>query len=57
MDLEMKGRIHALVLLITQFISEYLRTVPDPAAQTKWAREHLLQLAHGTPVETESLVV
>jgi hypothetical protein len=29
--------------------------VPDPAAQTKWARQHLHLLADGMPVETASL--
>jgi hypothetical protein len=53
MDIDMKARVYALELLTTQLISEYLRTVPDPAAQTKWAREHLHRLADGMPVETE----
>jgi hypothetical protein len=55
MDLEMKGRIYALKLLITQLISRYLRTVLDPAAQAKWAREHLHRVADGMAVATESL--
>jgi hypothetical protein len=40
-DLDMKARGHMLELLTTQLISEYLRTVADPGAQTKWARQHL----------------
>jgi hypothetical protein len=44
MEIELQARVYALELLTTQLISEYLRTVPDPAAQAKWAREHL----HGT---------
>ena len=55
MDLDTRARVYALELLTTQLISEYLRTVPDPAAQTKWAREHLHRLADGMAVETESL--
>jgi hypothetical protein len=55
MDLDMTARVLVLELLTTQLISEYLRTVPDPAAQTKWARQHLHLLADGMPVETESL--
>jgi hypothetical protein len=55
MDLDMKARVYVLELLTTQLISEYLRTVPDPAAQTKWARQHLHLLADGMPVETVSL--
>ena len=50
----MKARGHVLELLTTQLISEYLRTVADPAAQTKWARQHLHFLAEEMPVETES---
>jgi len=41
MDIDTHGRVYALELLTTQLISEYLRTVPDPTAQTKWARGHL----------------
>jgi hypothetical protein len=52
MDLDMTARVYALELLTTQLISEYLQTVPDPAAQTKWARRHLHLLAEGMPVET-----
>jgi len=48
-------RVHALELLTTQLISEYLRTVPDAAAQTKWAREHLRGAADAMAIETESL--
>jgi hypothetical protein len=55
MDLDVKVRVYALELLTTQLISEYLRTVPDPAPQTKWARQHLHLLVDGMPVETESL--
>jgi hypothetical protein len=55
MDLNMKARVYAVELLTTQLISEYLRTVPDPAAQTKWARDHLHHLADGMAVEAESL--
>ena len=55
MDLDMKARVYVLELLTTQLISEYLRTVPDPVAQTNWARQHLHLLADGMPVETESL--
>jgi hypothetical protein len=55
MDLDMTARVLVLELLTTQLISEYLRTVPDPAAQTKWARQHLHLLADGMPVETASL--
>lgn len=55
MDLDMKARVYALELLTTQIISEYLRTAPDPAAQTKWARQHLHLLSDGMPVETGSL--
>jgi hypothetical protein len=55
MDLDMTARVYALEMLTTQLISEYLRTVPDPAAQTNWARQHLHLLADGMPVETESL--
>jgi hypothetical protein len=55
MDLDMTARVYALELLTAQLISESLRTVPDPAEQTKWAREHLHHLADGMPVETERL--
>jgi hypothetical protein len=55
MDVEMRGRMYALELLTTQLISEYLRTVPDAAAQTKWARGHLHEAAETLMVETESL--
>lgn len=50
-----EARVYALELLTAQLISEYLRTVPDPAAQAKWARDHLHHLADGMPLETESL--
>jgi hypothetical protein len=55
MDVEMRGRMYALELLTTQLISEYLRTVPDAAAQTKWAKGHLHEAAETLAVETESL--
>jgi hypothetical protein len=55
MDIETKARVHALELLTTQLISEYLRTVPDPEAQASWAREHLHGMADQVAVETESL--
>jgi hypothetical protein len=55
MDLHMTARVYALELLTTQLISEYLRTVPDPAAQIKWAREHLHRLAEEMAVATASL--
>jgi hypothetical protein len=55
MDHDIKARLYALELLTTQLISEYLRTVPDPAAQTRWARENLHHLADGMTVETETL--
>ena len=53
--IEMRGRLCALELLTTQLISEYLRTVPDAPAQTKWARGHLHEAAETLAVETESL--
>jgi putative SOS response-associated peptidase YedK len=55
MDVEMRGRMYALELLTTQLISEYLRTVPDAPAQTKWAKGHLHEAAETLAVETESL--
>jgi hypothetical protein len=55
MDVEMRGRMYALELLTTQLISEYLRTVPDAPAQTKWARGHLHEAAETLTVEAESL--
>jgi hypothetical protein len=55
MDVEMSGRVYALELLTTQLISEYLRTVPDAPAQTKWARGHLHEAVETLAVETESL--
>jgi hypothetical protein len=55
MDLDMRARFYALELLTTQLISEYLRTVPDPAAQTKWASEHLPGMTDALAVETETL--
>jgi hypothetical protein len=55
MDAEMRGRVYALELLTTQLISEYLRTVPDPAAQTTWARGQLHGAAETLAVEAESL--
>jgi hypothetical protein len=53
MEVEMSGRVYALELLTTQLISEYLRTVPDAAAQTKWARGHLHEAAEIVAIETE----
>ena len=55
MDVEMRGRMYALELLTTQLISEYLRTVPDAPAQTKWARGHLPEAAETLTVEAEEL--
>lgn len=55
MDVEMNGRIYALELLTMQLISEYLRSVPDAVAQTKWARGHLHGAAESLVIETESL--
>jgi hypothetical protein len=47
--MDMAARIDALDLLTTQLISEYLRTVPDAGAQTKWARGHLHAAAEALP--------
>jgi hypothetical protein len=47
----LKSRIYALELLTTQVISEYLRSVPDPAAQAQWAKQHLHALADALRVE------
>jgi hypothetical protein len=55
MDIEMRGRIYALELVTTQLISEYLRTVADPAGQVKWAADHLRRVADGLAVETDGL--
>ena len=55
MDLEMCARAYALELLVTQLISEYLRAVPDPPAQAKWARAHLHDAAETLAIEAESL--
>jgi hypothetical protein len=52
MDIEMRGRVYALELLTTQLISEYLRAVPDPAGQAKWAADHLRRLADDLPLDT-----
>jgi hypothetical protein len=53
-NLDIAARVYGIELLTTQLIS-HLRTVPDSAAQTKWARQHLHHLADGMHVETESL--
>ena len=55
MDIELRARVYSLELLTTQLISEYLRTVPEPAQQAAWAREHLRRIADTVPVQSDSL--
>jgi hypothetical protein len=55
MEIEQRARVYALELLITQLISEYLRTVPDPRGAGQWAREHLHGAADVLIVATETL--
>jgi hypothetical protein len=47
--MDVAARIYALDLSTTQLISEYLRSVPDAGAQTKWARGHLHAAAEALP--------
>lgn len=55
MDLDMQAGIYALELLVTQLISEHLRTVPDARGQTRWAREHLHAAAEALAVTCDTL--
>lgn len=41
MDIETTARMHAHELILTQLISDFLSTVPDPREQVKHARERL----------------
>jgi hypothetical protein len=54
-EIELKTRVYALELLTTQLISEYLRSVADPAQQARWARQHLHHAADALPIFTDNL--
>jgi hypothetical protein len=54
-DIDMGTRICALELLTTHLISEYLRTVPDPAAQARWVGDRLRSLVDDLPVRSQGL--
>ena len=54
MAIERTSRLYALELLTTQLISEYLRSVPDPVGQVRWATEHLLGAADGMRLDADS---
>jgi hypothetical protein len=55
MDIDLEARVCALELLTAQLISEYLRTVPDPAAQARWARDQLRRFAEERATQTDNL--
>jgi hypothetical protein len=55
MDIETTARIYALELLVTQLISEYLRSVADPEEQARWATDHLRGAAEAMPVQAAGL--
>ena len=55
MDIEAKARLHAIELLVTQLISEYLRMVPDPRGQVAHAGEQLHRTAQQIPIDAADL--
>ncbi|MGO8915331.1 MAG: hypothetical protein ACLQJR_05435 [Stellaceae bacterium] len=55
MDIEMKGRLHALEWFLTQLISEDLMTVADPAARVRLAKDRLDHFADTIAIETGNL--
>jgi len=45
MEIDLAARVHAVELLTTQLVSEYLRSFPDAAARALSARGELSRLA------------
>jgi hypothetical protein len=54
MEIDFAARLYVLEVLITQLISEHLRTAPDPDRRVEWVKDWLNRRFEFTPIATQS---